>query len=177
MTDVSEVLTCSIIKLFLQKFYFSTVPSTPRSANLFLSPSWLPIKMLTEATSPLHHQALMMEAVSTSETSVNLYETTRCNIPGECHLHTLSLEKIKSQGKIISDYIVKWNACCLSLQRQICNCKKRTWIPARYANKLFTDRSISTSWIQISSPICRNIGLTCSVLSEPLTDVGKRWQN
>jgi hypothetical protein len=29
----------------------------------------------------------MMEAVSTSETSVNFYETTRRNIPENCHLH------------------------------------------------------------------------------------------
>jgi hypothetical protein len=31
--------------------------------------------------------ALMMEAVSTSETSVNFYETTRSNIPEDSHLH------------------------------------------------------------------------------------------
>jgi hypothetical protein len=30
--------------------------------------------------------ALMMEAVSTSEMSVNFYETARCNIPEESHL-------------------------------------------------------------------------------------------
>jgi hypothetical protein len=43
----------------------------------------------------LHHQgldaswslALMMEAVRTSETSANFYETTRGNIPEGCHLH------------------------------------------------------------------------------------------
>jgi hypothetical protein len=31
--------------------------------------------------------ALMMEAVSTSETSVNFYETTQRNIPEGCHLY------------------------------------------------------------------------------------------
>jgi hypothetical protein len=31
--------------------------------------------------------ALMMEAASTSETSVNFYETTRRNIPEDRHLH------------------------------------------------------------------------------------------
>jgi hypothetical protein len=31
----------------------------------------------------------MMEAVSASETSVNLYDTTRRNIPEGCHLHRL----------------------------------------------------------------------------------------
>jgi hypothetical protein len=34
----------------------------------------------------LHHQALKMEAVSTSETSVNLYEITWHNIPEDSHL-------------------------------------------------------------------------------------------
>jgi hypothetical protein len=31
--------------------------------------------------------ALMMQAVSTSETSVNFYQTTRRNIPEDSHLH------------------------------------------------------------------------------------------
>jgi hypothetical protein len=50
----------------------------------------------------LHHQgdeslvALMMEAASTSETSVNFYQTTRCNTPEDSHLHTRSHEKLKS---------------------------------------------------------------------------------
>jgi hypothetical protein len=30
--------------------------------------------------------ALMMEAVSTSETSVSIYQTARCNIPEDSHL-------------------------------------------------------------------------------------------
>jgi hypothetical protein len=38
----------------------------------------------------------MMEAVSTSETSVNLYQTTRRNIPEDSHLHTRYLENLKS---------------------------------------------------------------------------------
>jgi hypothetical protein len=40
--------------------------------------------------------ALMMEAVSISETSVNFYETTRRNIPEDSHLHTCSRENLKS---------------------------------------------------------------------------------
>jgi hypothetical protein len=32
--------------------------------------------------------ALMMEAVSASETSVNFYETTRRNLPEDSHLHS-----------------------------------------------------------------------------------------
>jgi hypothetical protein len=33
----------------------------------------------------------MMEAVSSSETSVNIYHTTRCYIPEDSHLHTRRL--------------------------------------------------------------------------------------
>jgi hypothetical protein len=35
----------------------------------------------------LHHQALMTETVSTSETSANIYQTTRRNIPEDGHHH------------------------------------------------------------------------------------------
>jgi hypothetical protein len=40
--------------------------------------------------------ALMMEAASTSETSVNLYQTTRRNYPEDSHLHTRHRENLKS---------------------------------------------------------------------------------
>jgi hypothetical protein len=40
--------------------------------------------------------ALMMKAVSTSETSVNLYQTTRRNNPENSHLHTRRRENLKS---------------------------------------------------------------------------------
>jgi hypothetical protein len=33
--------------------------------------------------------ALMMEAASTSETSVNFYKTTRRNIPEDSHIHVM----------------------------------------------------------------------------------------
>jgi hypothetical protein len=39
---------------------------------------------------------LMMEAVNTSEMSVNLYETTQRNIPEGCDLHTCHHENLKS---------------------------------------------------------------------------------
>jgi hypothetical protein len=38
-----------------------------------------------------------MEAVSTSETSVNFYETTRRNIPEDSHLYTRRRENLKSR--------------------------------------------------------------------------------
>jgi hypothetical protein len=40
--------------------------------------------------------ALMMEKASTSETSVNFYQTTLCNIPEDSHLHTRRRENLKS---------------------------------------------------------------------------------
>jgi hypothetical protein len=40
--------------------------------------------------------ALMLEAASTSETSVNFYQTTRRNNPEESHLHTRRCENLKS---------------------------------------------------------------------------------
>jgi hypothetical protein len=33
---------------------------------------------------------LMMEAESTSETLVNVYQTTQCNIPEDSHFHKMS---------------------------------------------------------------------------------------
>jgi hypothetical protein len=41
---------------------------------------------------------LMMEAVQTSETSVNLHESTRRNNPENSHLHTHLRENLKSRG-------------------------------------------------------------------------------
>jgi hypothetical protein len=39
--------------------------------------------------------ALMMEAVSTSETSVNIYQTKWHNIPEDSHIHTRRRENLK----------------------------------------------------------------------------------
>jgi hypothetical protein len=48
------------------------------------------------AASTIRVITLMMEAASTSETSVNFYQTTRRNIPEDSHLHTHRRENIKS---------------------------------------------------------------------------------
>jgi hypothetical protein len=40
--------------------------------------------------------ALMMELVSTSETSINFYQTTRCDISEGCDLHNRRRENLKS---------------------------------------------------------------------------------
>jgi hypothetical protein len=42
---------------------------------------------------------LMMEAASTSETSVNFYQTTQRNNPEDSHLHTRRRENLKSHLK------------------------------------------------------------------------------
>jgi hypothetical protein len=42
-------------------------------------------------------RAMMMEAVSTSETSVNFYQTTRRNIPEDSHLHNRRRKNLKSK--------------------------------------------------------------------------------
>jgi hypothetical protein len=60
LTDVSEVLTAFIIKAIVNVLDFSSSSSSSI--------------------------ALMMDAVSTSETSVNFYQTTRRNIPENSHL-------------------------------------------------------------------------------------------
>jgi hypothetical protein len=41
--------------------------------------------------------ALMMEAVSTSETSVNFHQTTRRNIPQDSHLHIYDKDGVNGE--------------------------------------------------------------------------------
>jgi hypothetical protein len=43
-------------------------------------------------------RALVMEAVSTSETSVNFYQSARRNNPEDGHLNTRRLENLKSRN-------------------------------------------------------------------------------
>jgi hypothetical protein len=50
----------------------------------------------------LHHQDDDIEAVNTSETSVNFYQTTWLNIPEDIHLHTRRYENLKSHLPIYS---------------------------------------------------------------------------
>jgi hypothetical protein len=42
--------------------------------------------------------AMMMEAVSTFETSVNIYQNAWCNIPEDSHLHIRRHENLKYTG-------------------------------------------------------------------------------
>jgi hypothetical protein len=49
--------------------------------------------VLTASITRAMTKALMMDTVSTSETSVNFYQATRRNIPEESNLHALELIK------------------------------------------------------------------------------------
>jgi hypothetical protein len=44
---------------------------------------------------------LMMEAASTSETSINLYQTTRRNIPEDSYPHSRRRENLKSHQGLV----------------------------------------------------------------------------
>jgi hypothetical protein len=46
--------------------------------------------------------ASIMRAISTSEMSVNFYQTARRNIPEDSHLHTHRRENLKSSWKLIN---------------------------------------------------------------------------
>jgi hypothetical protein len=51
-----------------------------------------------------------MEAVSFSETSVSIYQTTRCNIPEDSHYHARHLEDLKShQATLFAGWLVGLN--------------------------------------------------------------------
>jgi hypothetical protein len=54
--------------------------------------------LVSQATCQVHLKliALMMGTASTSETSVNFYQTTRRNGPEDSHLHTRRPENLKS---------------------------------------------------------------------------------
>jgi hypothetical protein len=66
--------------------------------------------------------ALMMEVAITSETSVNVYQTTRCNNPEDSHLHTRRRDNLKSylilhhfQGK--ESQSAPFFSCLIHIQR------------------------------------------------------------
>jgi hypothetical protein len=43
---------------------------------------------------------LLLETVTTTETSVNIYETTRCNIPEDSHFHTIITQPFPRSGNL-----------------------------------------------------------------------------
>jgi hypothetical protein len=70
---------------------FHTVPNSLSSQSLYHSKMivfWdVDCVVSQKLTGTYCLQALMKEAVSTSEMSINFYETTRRNIPEDSHLH------------------------------------------------------------------------------------------
>jgi hypothetical protein len=66
------------------------------------------------------------EAASTSETSVNFYQTTRRNNPEDTHLHTLSRENLKSNlinlyGEATHRNIRRFEALIIALMMEAVN--------------------------------------------------------
>jgi hypothetical protein len=55
--------------------------------------------------------ALMMESSSTSETSVNFYQTTRRDNPEDSHLHTRRRENLKSHQHSLPSRKAKIHHC------------------------------------------------------------------
>lgn len=55
--------------------------------------------------------ALMMKAARTSEMTINVYQTTCCNIPGDSHLLTCHYENLRSHQYLIWQQHLKssWN--------------------------------------------------------------------
>jgi hypothetical protein len=56
---------------------------------------------------------LYIRAMSTSETSVNIYQTTRCNNPEDSHLHTRRSKNLKSYiapGRLWNCHVPKYHA-------------------------------------------------------------------
>jgi hypothetical protein len=71
--------------------------------------------------------ALMMEAASTSETSVNFYQTARRNNPEDSHLHTRHRENLKSDERKYVSAGFRWlGQGPLALQLQNCICDTAT---------------------------------------------------
>jgi hypothetical protein len=48
---------------------------------------------------------LTMEEVSTSETSVSMYQTTQCNNPEDNHIHSRRRENLKSHASFCIYYL------------------------------------------------------------------------
>jgi hypothetical protein len=55
----------------------------------------------------LNHQVMnevitqMMEAVSSSETGINIYQTASCQTPEDCHFHTRHRDNLKSHNVVL----------------------------------------------------------------------------
>lgn len=79
-TNISEVFTDAIIRAMSVLHITNNVQHVYRNAIDFVT-----------------NIVLLIEEVSTSETSINLYQATQRNIPEESLLHTQNLENLKYQ--------------------------------------------------------------------------------
>jgi hypothetical protein len=74
--------------------------------------------------------ALIMEAESTSETSVNFYQTTQSNNPEDSHFHTRRRENLKSLSAFLFPYSVFLYHCDLP--------QVFLYVPSLYPQRLFS---------------------------------------
>jgi hypothetical protein len=61
----------------------------------------------------------MMEVISATETSVNIYETTRCSISEDSYLHTGRREKLKSRPPCLCSDRVGRNLANLTMEKNM----------------------------------------------------------
>jgi hypothetical protein len=65
---------------------FKVLTETIMKMVVFWNVVWCSFVILTDISEELTASIFRVEAVSSSETSVNIYQTTRCNIPEDSHL-------------------------------------------------------------------------------------------
>jgi hypothetical protein len=84
----------------------------------------------------------MVEAASTSETSVNFYQTTRRTTPEGSHLHTHRRENLKSHlGNEVHPYVVTATLSSVAISRS-CS-KQQTLYPKECGVKIARAGSVS----------------------------------
>jgi hypothetical protein len=86
----------------------------------------------------------MMEAASTSETSVNFYQTTRRYNPEDSHLHArrsenhksyllsfLQIQSMKDKIKQMPCFseVLTWSGRTVNSQRDICRARRKDMVP------------------------------------------------
>jgi hypothetical protein len=97
ITWVEKTITLLLLKITLY-LHSSILPSAHTNVNM--TAFWdIALCSLVETDRRFGDASIiarMTEAVRTSETSINFYETTRRNIPEGYHLHTRRRENLKS---------------------------------------------------------------------------------
>jgi hypothetical protein len=119
--------------MFLRNVCWSNKPRIPSSVSFFLGillASRMSVSQSTNITiAKLAVIALMMEAVSTSETSVNFYQSTRRNNSEVSHLHTRCRENLKSHnhyyGLILVFVKLVWSSRFLRAHPMLVLCNEK----------------------------------------------------